>query len=82
MTGVSRRGFLRGASAAAGGLFALQYSNAQAQTSNDVNYDSVEDLFRQKWSWDKVVHGTHGTNCTGNCAFNVYVKNGVVWREE
>jgi len=82
MTGVSRRGFLRGASAAAGGLFALQYSNANAQTSNDVNYDSVEDLFRQKWSWDKVVHGTHGTNCTGNCAFNVYVKNGVVWREE
>ena len=26
--------------------------------------------------------GTHGTNCTGNCAFNVYVKDGIVWREE
>ena len=27
-------------------------------------------------------HGTHGTNCTGTCALNVYVKNGIVWREE
>jgi DMSO reductase family type II enzyme molybdopterin subunit len=37
---------------------------------------------RRKWTWDRVARGTHGTNCTGNCAFNVYVKNGVVWREE
>ncbi len=37
---------------------------------------------RNKWTWDRVARGTHGTNCTGNCAFNVYVKNGIVWREE
>ena len=24
----------------------------------------------------------NGTNCAGNCAFNVYVKDGIVWREE
>ena len=30
----------------------------------------------------KVVRGTHGTNCAGTCAFNVYIKDGVVWREE
>jgi DMSO reductase family type II enzyme molybdopterin subunit len=29
-----------------------------------------------------VVRGTHGINCAGTCAFNVYVKNGIVWREE
>ena len=82
MVGVSRRGFLRRAGASAGGLFALQYSKAEAQTAKEENYRSFEDVYRQKWTWDKVVHGTHGTNCTGNCAFNVYVKNGVVWREE
>ena len=37
---------------------------------------------RNKWTWDRVVRGSHGTNCTGNCAFNVYVRNGIVWREE
>ena len=45
-------------------------------------YRAFEDVYRQKWTWDRVVRGTHGTNCAGNCAFNVYVKNGVVWREE
>ena len=37
---------------------------------------------REKWTWDRVVRGTHGTNCQGGCAFNVYVKDGIVWREE
>lgn len=45
-------------------------------------YGSFEDLMRQKWTWDRVTHGSHGTNCQGGCAFNVYVKNGIVWREE
>ena len=43
---------------------------------------AFEDLYRQKWTWDRVVRGTHGINCAGTCAFNVYVKNGIVWREE
>ncbi len=81
---VSRRSFLRGTGAAVTGSLALQYANgtALAQTETDKDYQSFEDLYREKWTWDKVVHGTHGTNCTGHCAFNVYVKNGVVWREE
>ena len=37
---------------------------------------------RRKWTWDRVVRGSRGINCTGHCAFNVYVKNGIVWREE
>ena len=41
-----------------------------------------EDLMRHKWTWDRVVRGSRGINCTGHCAFNIYVKNGIVWREE
>ena len=45
-------------------------------------YGAWEDLMRQKWTWDRVVHGSRGINCTGHCAFNIYVKDGIVWREE
>ncbi|MGK0500338.1 MAG: dimethylsulfide dehydrogenase subunit alpha, partial [Oceanicoccus sp.] len=45
-------------------------------------YRKFEDVYRNKWTWDRVARGTHGANCAGNCAFNVYVRNGVVWREE
>ncbi len=81
---VSRRHFLRSSGTAAAGLMALQYgtTTALAQSGEDETYRSFEDVLRQKWTWDKVVHSSHGTNCTGSCAFNVYVKNGVVWREE
>ncbi|MDP6441935.1 MAG: hypothetical protein QF482_05005, partial [Candidatus Poseidoniia archaeon] len=37
---------------------------------------------RTKWTWDKVAHSSHGVNCAGHCAFKVFVKNGIVWREE
>jgi DMSO reductase family type II enzyme molybdopterin subunit len=47
-------------------------------------YQSVEDIYRQKWQWDKVVKGTHLINCwyQRSCAFNLYVKDGIVLREE
>jgi len=74
----TRRQFLAGS----GGAFvALKYGVAAAQNSGGA-YRRWEDLMRNKWTWDKVARGTHGTNCTGNCAFNVYVRNGIVWREE
>ena len=82
MENVSRRSFLGGMGAASlSPLATFQYANAQTAAPEE-EYKGFEDLYRQKWTWDKVSHGTHGTNCTGNCAFNVYVKNGVVWREE
>jgi DMSO reductase family type II enzyme molybdopterin subunit len=77
----TRRGFVTGAAAL--GL-SLKYG-CSSDTSEQVpaqTYRRWEDLMRNKWTWDRVVRGTHGTNCTANCAFNVYVKNGVVWREE
>jgi DMSO reductase family type II enzyme molybdopterin subunit len=46
-------------------------------------YRSWEDIYREGWSWDKVVKGTHTfVNCTGACAFNLYIKDGVILREE
>ena len=46
-------------------------------------YRSWEDLYRQKWTWDRVARGTHTmTNCVSGCAWNLYVKDDMVWREE
>jgi DMSO reductase family type II enzyme molybdopterin subunit len=79
----SRREFVAAGGAAALGL-SLRYAAAATAPGAALErpYGRWEDLMRQKWTWDRVVRGTHGTNCTGNCAFNVYVKNGIVWREE
>jgi DMSO reductase family type II enzyme molybdopterin subunit len=78
-----RRQFLRGSGAFAATL-SLKYAvpSAQAQDVLDQPYGIWEDLMRQKWTWDRVVHGSRGINCTGHCAFNIYVKDGIVWREE
>jgi DMSO reductase family type II enzyme molybdopterin subunit len=47
------------------------------------DYRTWEDVFRQQWTWDRVVRGTHTmTNCTSGCAWNLYVKDNIVWREE
>src|SRR4030043_2233027 len=46
-------------------------------------YRGWEDLYRQKWTWDKVAWGTHCVDCyPGNCPYRVYVKDGLVLREE
>ncbi|MFI5395748.1 MAG: molybdopterin-dependent oxidoreductase [Candidatus Binatia bacterium] len=47
------------------------------------DYRTWEDVFRKQWTWDRVVHCTHNrANCMSACAWNVYVKDGMVWREE
>ena len=44
---------------------------------------SWEDLYRQRWTWDRIVKGSHGwANCRSACAWDMYVKGGVVVREE
>jgi len=45
-------------------------------------YRGWEDLYRKQWTWDKIVRSTHSANCTGSCSWNVYVRNGVMIREE
>ncbi|MBI3452515.1 MAG: nitrate reductase subunit alpha [Rhodospirillales bacterium] len=39
---------------------------------------SWEDGYRARWSHDRVVRSTHGTNCTGSCSWKIYVKGGIV----
>ena len=79
---LTRRDFVgRTALAGAATALALQHGRAAADAATRP-YRRIEDVWRRKWTWDKVAHGTHGTNCAGTCAFNVYIRNGVVWREE
>ncbi|MEP7216507.1 MAG: molybdopterin-dependent oxidoreductase, partial [Anaerolineaceae bacterium] len=50
---------------------------------SEVVYNSAQDLYREKWDWDAVYWGTHCVDCyPGNCPMRVYVKDGIVWREE
>ncbi|WP_410511029.1 nitrate reductase subunit alpha [Paenibacillus sp. BR2-3] len=42
-----------------------------------------EDMYRNRWSHDKVVRTTHGVNCTGSCSWKVFVKNGIItWENQ
>jgi DMSO reductase family type II enzyme molybdopterin subunit len=47
-------------------------------------YRTWEDVYRGKWAWDKVVRSSHFVNCwyQAHCAWDVFVKDGLVWREE
>lgn len=45
-------------------------------------YRGWEELYRRQFTWDKVGRSTHSANCTGSCSWKVYVKNGVMLREE
>jgi nitrate reductase alpha subunit len=45
-------------------------------------YRGWEDWYRGEWTWDNVARSTHSQNCTGSCTWNVYVKDGIVLREE
>ena len=47
-------------------------------------YGDWRDVYRERWRWDKIVKSSHWVNCwyQAHCAWNVYVKDGMVWREE
>jgi DMSO reductase family type II enzyme molybdopterin subunit len=74
----TRRNFLSASGALA---MSLKYA-AAGGAAHENSYRRWEDIMRNKWTWDRVVRGSRGLNCTGHCAFNIYVKNGIVWREE
>jgi nitrate reductase alpha subunit len=88
---LARRDFLKGAGAASVlGLSGLGLAQDQGTTGLEVVEDPIgnypyrdwEDLYRDEWDWDSVSRSTHSVNCTGSCSWNVYVKDGQVWREE
>jgi len=96
MQGLTRRELLT-AGAAAGAVLALRAlvpRTPAGRTSGPVAakpafhgpepaYRSVGDLYRRAWRWDRVVRGTHlRANCFAACSFDLYVKDGTVWREE
>ncbi|ELZ32549.1 respiratory nitrate reductase alpha subunit apoprotein [Halogeometricum pallidum JCM 14848] len=90
---LSRRGFLEGvglasilgiggASATGETLFSMDGLRPVDDPIGEYPYREWEDLYREEWDWDSVARSTHSVNCTGSCSWNVYVKNGQVWREE
>ncbi len=92
--GISRRAFLIGAggTVAALALARLALRPAAPVGSPDIAgvptalpvYADWQDLYRGRWTWDRVAKGTHFVNCwyQRGCNWNVYVKEGVVFREE
>jgi DMSO reductase family type II enzyme molybdopterin subunit len=90
---LTRRGFLRAtAGTATLMLFNLRCGGPPADLADDapppteysgVRYGGAEDIYRKQWTWDRVAKGTHYANCGyQRCAWNVFVKDGIVWREE
>ncbi|MBK6286658.1 MAG: molybdopterin-dependent oxidoreductase [Gammaproteobacteria bacterium] len=88
---LTRRSFIRtGGSALALSLVQLKWKGGvqRAHAANfdfpPVSYTGFEDVYRGQWKWDSVAKGTHFVNCwyQRGCNWNVYVKDGVVWREE
>ncbi|MBW2402050.1 MAG: molybdopterin-dependent oxidoreductase, partial [Deltaproteobacteria bacterium] len=50
---------------------------------DSVAYDDWRDLYREKWTWDRVAKSSHNrANCFSACSWNLFVKDGIVWREE
>lgn len=47
-------------------------------------YNTYMDVYRNQWTWDSVTRGTHLINCwyQAHCSWDVYVKDGLVYREE
>jgi DMSO reductase family type II enzyme molybdopterin subunit len=84
---LSRRDFLRaGAASVLGlglGLNRLGWISPVPVAAASAAYGDWRDVYRKRWTWDRVVRGTHtNVNCVSSCAWNLYVRDGIVWREE
>jgi len=94
--GVSRRAFLAGAGVGAAalglGLCHLRRRGPAPRVGPPLPaatpvaplaYGDWTDLWRARWTWDRVAKGTHTrANCIAACSWDVYVKDGIAWREE
>ncbi|MGR8950008.1 MAG: molybdopterin-dependent oxidoreductase [Gammaproteobacteria bacterium] len=90
-TNIDRRGFMQRTGSVALTLSAAQLSGVISSDfvgevlagETTVSYNGSDDLYRKLWKWDKVTWGTHTNACAPNgCSFRVFVKDGIVWREE
>ena len=94
LTGMDRRGFLGESGRALLALSFLQLApaaearsptpeRAAPRTPPSQEYRDWLDVWTDRWTWDKVVHSSHArANCVSACSWNVFVKNGIAWREE
>ena len=71
------------------GLFALGSYLRRGTPSQDARRlflsggREADTFYRHRWSHDRMVHSTHGVNCTGSCAWEVYVTDGIItWEKQ
>ncbi|MBI2890841.1 MAG: molybdopterin-dependent oxidoreductase [Nitrospirae bacterium] len=91
MNGMDRREFLA-VSAGAAAVLSLQHLGCTTPAPSRTPargpfagepYGDWRDIYGKKWSWDKIVRGTHlMADCIAACAWDLYVRDGVVVREE
>ncbi|MCH7578620.1 MAG: molybdopterin-dependent oxidoreductase [Chloroflexi bacterium] len=56
---------------------------AEKKEKGSQTYGSWQDIYREKWTWDRVVKGTcNRADCIAACSLDLFVKDGIVWREE
>lgn len=87
---IDRRDFLKAAGASVGTLCLPSFvagseGSVQALARKPPPaYKSFMDVYRNQWKWDSVSRGTHLINCwyQAHCSWDVYVKDGLVYREE
>ena len=87
---MNRREFLSGSAALALSLGLLRVAPASAADAGTTPpasatpaYSDWQDLYRKRWKWDRIVYSSHGrANCMSACSWSVFVKDGLVWREE
>lgn len=87
---MNRRNMLRLGGGFGVGALLTSVSHSVLQEFDIINADPLkeyayrgwEDLYREQFTWDRVVRSTHSANCTGSCSWKVYVKDGVMLREE
>jgi DMSO reductase family type II enzyme molybdopterin subunit len=62
----------------------LRSLDSDSRNGLEVGQYDLAELRQRKWEWDRVVKGTHLSSCAWQqaCSFNLYVKDGVVLREE
>ncbi|MBW2245077.1 MAG: molybdopterin-dependent oxidoreductase, partial [Deltaproteobacteria bacterium] len=84
-SGLSRRRFLHLTGLGMATLPLLHFESQPARAADAVKPKLAkwQDLYRERWTWDRVAKGSHGwLNCRSACNWDLYVKDGIVVREE
>ena len=56
---------------------------AAATPPESLPFDDWNDVWRRRWSWDRVVHSSHsGANCVAACSYDIFIRDGIAWYEE